>query len=89
MKREEQMVFSVSYEGQGDGVPVVIIGMPAQAWEYMKDGKTHHFDFTNIGVPVKLMMFGAESHDAAMAVLAQATDVTVDMRGADFWPKGE
>ncbi len=70
-------------------MPIVIIGIPAQAWEYMKGGKTHHFDFTGIGVPVKLIMYGAESHDAAMAVLAQATDVTVDMRGADFWPKGE
>jgi hypothetical protein len=35
-----------------------LLGVPAGAWDYMKDGKTHHFDLTNIGVPFKLM-FGA------------------------------
>jgi hypothetical protein len=66
---EEKIVFAVSPDGQGDGVPMLILGVPAAAWEYMKDGKTHNFDLTKIGVPLKLVLFGADSHDAAMKVL--------------------
>ncbi len=63
---EEKMVFAVS---PGDGVPVVLLGIPQGAWEYMKDGKTHTFDLTRVGIPVKLMLYGAKDHDAAMKMI--------------------
>ena len=66
---EEKVVFGVSPEGCGDGVPLVLLGIPAGAWEYMKDGKTHTFDLTKIGLPIKLVIYGAETHDAAMKMI--------------------
>lgn len=66
---EEKIVFALSSSRIG---PILTLGIPTAAWEYMKDGKTHHFDLTAIGIPVKLMLFGAESHDAAMKVLEKA-----------------
>lgn len=91
---EEKIVFAVSPTGQGDGAPVVILGIPKGAWEYMKDGKTHNFDLTKAGIPVKLMLFGAESHDAAMKVMNEAFAASgnayLDARNRDFSiePKG-
>jgi hypothetical protein len=77
---EEKLVFAISPQGQGDGVPLLIVGLPALAWEYMKDGKTHHFDLTKIGLPVKMIFFGAENHDAAM----KAIDAGMKARGEAY-----
>lgn len=85
--REEQMVFAVS-PGNGDGVPLVLLGIPAGAWEYMKDGKTHSFDLTKVGLPIKLMLFGAADHAEAMKIITAdmaSAGVTVrDERRRDF-----
>jgi hypothetical protein len=67
---------------------ILILGIPRAAWEYMKDGKTHDFDLTAIGFPVKLMLFGGDTHDSIMKTLeaaarAQGT-VIEDMRNKDF-----
>jgi hypothetical protein len=91
---EENIIFAVSPEGTGDGVPLVILGVPRGAWRYMHDGKTHNFDLTKVGIPVKLMIFGAMNHDAAMKILddaAKAGGTTYeDARQKDFsiQPKG-
>lgn len=66
---ENKMVFAVSPEGNGDGVPMLLLGIPAGAWEYMKDGKTHQFDLTKIGLPVRIMLYGAPDHSAAMKMV--------------------
>jgi len=85
--REEQIVFAVS-PGNGDGVPLVLLGIPKGAWEYMRDGKTHTFDLTKAGLPIKLMLFGAADHASAMKVVTSdlaAAGVTVrDERRRDF-----
>lgn len=85
---EERMVFGVSPEGQGDGVPLVLLGVPTGAWDYMKDGKTHLFDLTRAGIPVKLVLFGAASHAEAMQVLQQGAAEkgasVLDARNQDF-----
>ncbi|TIL29992.1 hypothetical protein [Mesorhizobium sp.] len=85
---DEKLVFAVSPAGQGDGVPILLVGVPNGAWEYMKDGKTHHFDLTKAGVPVKLLLFGAESHAAAMKVIDDAMKASgtayLDERLTDF-----
>ncbi len=69
---EERIVFAISLDGQGDGVPILILGVPAGAWEFIKDGKTNTFDLTSIGVPLKLMVFGAATHAEAMKVLEKS-----------------
>lgn len=86
--RDDKIAFALSPAGQGDGVPVLILGVPTGAWEYMKDGKTHTFDLSRVGLPIKLVLFGAENHDAAMKVLNQAMSergqAYLDMRRDDF-----
>lgn len=83
-----RIVFGVSMEGQGDDVPLVILGIPGGAWHYMRDGKTHTFGLTSIGVPVKLMLFGAVSYADALDTLKKWNEslcvLTVDMRDRDF-----
>ena len=86
----ERVVFAISPEGQGDGVPVVILGIPRGAWRYIRDGKTMTFDL-NQGehpVPVKIMMFGAETHAQIMELLDTAQkaigNAYIDARNRDF-----
>lgn len=54
---------------EGDGTPVVVIGIPLAAWERMKDGKTTTFDLTKAGVPCQIVLFGCDDHDDAMKKL--------------------
>jgi hypothetical protein len=88
---EKKMVFAVAPEGQGDGVPLVLLGIPTGAWEYMRDGKTHNFDLTRSGIPVKLMLYGAADHSAAMKVVEDHMKTLglplLDARREDFSTK--
>lgn len=83
---EQKTVFGVSIGD--DGVPFIVLGIPKGAWEYMKDGKTNTFDLTKAGIPVKLMIYGAESHDAAKSVLdewnASQGIASFDKRNKDY-----
>src|ERR1700682_5614191 len=85
---DQKIAFAISPGGQGDGVPMLIVGVPAGAWDYMKDGKTHHLDLTKIGVPVNCFFCGAKSHEAAMRVLQRGAaargEATLDERRRDF-----
>lgn len=85
---DDKLVFAVIPEGTGDGAPIMIVGVPAAAWDHMKAGKTHTVDLTIIGLPIKLSLFGCADHAAGMAVLEQAAKnagaAYVDMRRADF-----
>jgi hypothetical protein len=84
---EDKLVFAVAPAPDG-GAPLIIIGLPTGAWEHMKDGKTENLDLTRIGLPFKLMMFGAENHSAAMKVLndfmAASGVPYLDKRNEDF-----
>lgn len=91
--REDQIIFAVS-PGQGDGIPVVVLGIPAAAWEYMRDGKTHTFDLTKAGLAglqVKIMVFGADTGAAALKMIEEASAATglstLDRRRDDFGMK--
>jgi hypothetical protein len=85
----QKIVFglSPSPEHLGPGT-VLLIGIPAAAWEYMKDGKTHHFDLSTAGVPIQIMLYGAADHDAAKAAIdkhnASLGVPTLDERRRDF-----
>jgi hypothetical protein len=91
---EDKIVFALSPAGDGDGAPMLLLGIPAGAWEHMKDGKTHTFDLTNIGIPLKLVLYGAANHTAAMqmieAHLDQTGETLLKMFDKDFAikPKG-
>jgi hypothetical protein len=73
---EQKVVFAVAPQGQGDGVPVVVLGIPEGAWEYMSKGKTHTFDLTMAGVPVKLILFGGKDHSEVFGILDKTAQVS-------------
>lgn len=66
----------------------VLLGVSADAWEYMKDGRTHTFDLTKLGLPLRLILYGGpdpetlkaaiEAHNAGLGM------PTVDMTAEDF-----
>ncbi len=74
LARNRQVVFGIAKEGQGDGVPVVLLGIPKGAWEWMKDGRTHTFDLTKVGMPIKIIMYGAKNHAQALSMLQQGSN---------------
>lgn len=84
---EDKVVFAVS-PGNGDGVPMVLLGIPHRAYKRMKDGRTSTFDLTKVGLPVKLILYGAENHTAAMKMIeghmAETGTAMLDERRADF-----
>jgi hypothetical protein len=77
----------------GNGATLVIMGIPEGAWDHMKDGKHHNFDFTRAGLPVQLLMYGAKTHAEAMTMLQRFTSaqgITIrDERRKDFSIKGD
>lgn len=85
---EEKIVFGISEDGTGDGVPLLLLGVPVGAWEYMSDGKTHTFDLTKAGLPIKLILFGAADHSAAIGVIEEHNRSVglpyLDERRSDF-----
>lgn len=76
--RPEQVVFAVSSR---DGGVDVLLGVPTAAWEYMKDGKTHTFDLTKLGLPIRILLYGGpdqvtvrtaiDAHNKALGVTVQ------------------
>lgn len=56
MTAENQVMFAMGV--MDDNVPFLILGVSKEAWEYMKDGKTHTFDLSKAGLPLRVAMFG-------------------------------
>ena len=84
---ERKIVFGVAPPDRR-GTATIMIGVPAGAWDHMKDGNTHHFDLTRVGLPTQFVLFGAETHDAAMKLIEQgareAGAAYLDLRREDF-----
>jgi hypothetical protein len=76
---EKRMVFAVAPPNPPhENSPMVLLGIPEGAWEYMKDGKTHTFDLTKVGIPIKIMLYGAKDQTEAMSFIhEQLTGVPV------------
>jgi hypothetical protein len=82
----EKVLFALSPRPEGGAD--VVLGVPTAAWEYMKDGKTHTFDLTKLGLPIRIIMCGGadletigrwiEAHNARLGLATQ------DRRGEDF-----
>lgn len=69
-KSKEKCIFALGVSP--DGLPMIILGVPKAAWEYMKSGKTHTFDFVQAGLPVRVMMFGAETQEEILETINEA-----------------
>lgn len=88
---EERILFAVTELDAP--APLVVMGLPAGAWEYMQDGKTHTFDLTKIGIPVRIVLYGGPDANAVKAALegfasAQGLE-TVDRRDEDMSIRGD
>lgn len=87
MQNKEQRVVFAAGTGQ-EGKPLIIMGIPKEAWEYMKDGKTHTFDFTNAGIPIQVVLFGGADHNSIMKSLGTSmknnNTAYFDERNNDF-----
>lgn len=82
----QKVVFAAASDAAGS--LVMIVGIPEDAWEYMREGKTHTFDLTKSNIPVKMVMYGGKDHTDCMRKLegdaASANVVLDDRRRDDF-----
>ena len=67
---EKQCIFSI-VTGEKNA-PLVIIGIPAAAWEHMKDGESHTFDLTKAGVQFQIVLFGGKDRAEVSNVIEDA-----------------
>jgi len=83
---EQKMIFMTAVTG--DGLPLIIFAIPRAAWVRMKDGLTSEFDFTKIGIPVRMTCFGCKDHADGMRMveeMAAKASVTIkDERRMDM-----
>lgn len=89
MTAEEKVLFAVSSREIDDGATFdVLLGVPLAAWEYMKDGHTHTFDLTKLGLPFRILLYGGPDHAAVRAVIdvhnAKQGLITDDQTDRDF-----
>jgi hypothetical protein len=90
---EEKIVFGLSRDFAGR--TLLLLGIPAGAWEYMKDGKTNQFDLSSVGVPIQVIVYGGATHDEVKGAIdkhnASVGLPAVDLRREDLSikPAGE
>jgi len=86
LEKEQKVVFAVSPRGEAGAD--ILLGVPLAAWEYMKDGHTHTFDLTKLGLPFRILLYGGPDQATVRAVIDAhnaAHDVTVeDQTDRDF-----
>lgn len=84
---EEKIVFGVAPTNDGKP-PAILLGIPKGAWDYMKDGLTHTFDLTSIGLPIRLIIFRGKDHTSVMQTIEgsmkDAGVPILDQRNKDF-----
>lgn len=68
---EDKLLFAL-LPFENEKVPGLLVGIPRGAWDYMRDGNTHTLDLTRLGIPVRLMLFGAETHADALKTFEEA-----------------
>lgn len=69
---EEKIVFCIA-NGKSENDPMtLLLGVPNGAWQYMKDGKTNHFTLESLGIPIRIIMYGAETHEKAMGFIHES-----------------
>ena len=70
-KRDEQCAFSLM-PMLDHSAPIVSVGIPDAAWKRIRNGETHTIDLVKVGVPFRLMLFGAATNEAAVTILMDA-----------------
>jgi hypothetical protein len=84
MTDESKVLVAMGAPDHPGGKPVIILGMTEAAWKALEGQKTHHFDFSSVGVHAQLIMFRGESHDDIKRTLAEAAgSLWDDSRKAD------
>lgn len=78
MQSEEKVVFAIAEDRK-----TVILGVSEASWEHMKNGMTHTFDLTSLGVPFKIIMFGGKTRTDVLKPL-NMNENTLDLSGLDF-----
>ncbi len=83
IQNDDRCVFALGENN--DGTTVLIVGLNAHTWEYIKDGKTSTIDLTKVGVPLQLILFGAETKEDCLKLFQQHKDFNEAFQGAkDF-----
>lgn len=79
-----QLVFALA-NVPGDSVPMCVIGIPKLAYGFMQGGNTQDLDLTKCGIPLRLMLFGAETRKDITDLLKIASGPkTQDRMQEDF-----
>ena len=89
--KEDSVVFGVApLEG---GRSTLMIGIGAGAWKYMSDGKANTIDLSSLGIPLQVIVYGAEDRAAALQVIETHNRslglATLDLRREDFGIKAD
>lgn len=66
LAREQKVVFALSTRDEGYDV---LLGVPTAAWDYMKDGQTHTFDLTKLGLPIRIILYGGPDRPTVRAAI--------------------
>jgi len=86
--RDEQVLFAFAKAvDEPDGVPALLFLIPQAAWDYMKDGRGHDFDLTNLGIPLKVLIARTATNESGMNELRAVGVVdsnTKDAREVDI-----
>lgn len=80
-----QPLFTVWRRNEGETVPIVVVAIHGATWDHIRSGNTAHFDFSGVGVPAKLIVFGAPDRASARDTLeAVVGKFDVDLQGRCF-----
>lgn len=82
MPRENQVQFAFAPAPDDRSAPTIILGIPREAWTYMKDGQTHQFDLTKVGIPLKLILFGGKTQVEITTTLQSFVPANVPVQDA-------
>lgn len=85
----ERIVFGMAPPPKDTNLPgTIIIGIPEDAFTYMKDGKTNTIDLSKAGVPIQVILFGGKDHQACKDMIDQHNKnqgiEALDVREDDF-----
>lgn len=73
--KEDQVAVMIG-DSQDNQPPIVILAMGRKAWDYCADGKTHTFDLTAIGIPLRLMIAGGETREQVLADIQRGVAIS-------------
>lgn len=70
---DDQVLFALSPPAsQKDGIPLLAFVIPEGAWNVMLDGRSHDFDLSVIGIPLKVIIGRSTDHLGGLKMLEAA-----------------